>query len=68
MEFARIDPVKKMACQHCRAVLPDWTAEEVLNSPKLTCPSCGGQVKLPDEVMERLRSSRHLGRNLDITG
>ena len=66
-ELGRIDPVKKMQCPSCRALLPDYTVDEAL-AGELSCPSCFAAVKLPDEVVARARASRHLGKNLDITG
>lgn len=66
-EVGRINPEKRMACPHCRALLPEWSVDEVLGAEKLRCPSCQRSVKLPDEVMERARRQRNLGRNLDIT-
>ena len=67
-ELARINPLKKMACQHCRALLPDWSVDEVLAAEHLYCPQCKGEIKLPDELMRKLIESRSLGRNLDVTG
>ncbi len=66
-ELGRIDPIKRMQCPECRALLPDWTTEEAV-AGELQCPSCSRPVKLPDEVVERARRSRYLGKNLDITG
>ncbi len=55
-----------MACPDCRKLLPDWGLEDFEKTPR--CPACGTKVKLPDEVMEKMRSARYLGRNLDILG
>lgn len=67
-ELGRIEAQKRIACPSCRAVLPQWSSEEILASEQLRCPHCGQSVKLPDEVYERARQTRYLGRNLDITG
>ena len=45
----------------------DNAVDEAL-AGELSCPSCFAAVKLPDEVVARARASRHLGKNLDITG
>lgn len=66
-ELGRIDPIKKMQCPECRSLLPDYTTEEAI-AGELECPSCRCPVKLPDEVVQRARASRYLGKNLDITG
>ena len=67
-ELGKIQAQKKIACPSCRSLLPDWSAEEILATEVLHCPSCRQPVQLPPEVYERARQSRHLGRNLDITG
>lgn len=66
-ELGSINPVRRLACPQCRALLPDWSVEEILEAPELRCPGCGQAVRLPDELLEQARRSRHLGRNLDIT-
>lgn len=66
MELGRIQPVQRMACPDCRQLLPDWSVDDFEERPR--CPHCGVKVKLPDEVMEKLRQSKYLGKNLDIMG
>lgn len=66
-EVGRINPEKKMACPHCRALLPDFSIDDIAEGKKLRCPKCKERVKLPDEVVERAKASRYLGRGLDIT-
>lgn len=66
MELGRIQPEQRMACPDCRKLLPEWGLEDFEKSPR--CPHCGTRVKLPKEVMEKLRNARHLGRNLDLMG
>ena len=66
MELGRIQPVQRMACPHCRQLLPDWGLEDFEKEPR--CPHCGARVKLPEEVMDKLRQSKYIGRRLDIMG
>lgn len=66
MELGRIQPVQRMACPDCRQLLPDWRVDEFEKRPR--CPHCGVKVKLPEEVMEKLRQSKYLGKNLDLMG
>lgn len=57
-----------MACAHCRALLPEETLAAALEDDAVQCPSCGGPIRLPAEILERHRRKRYLGGNLDITG
>lgn len=66
MELGRIQPEQRMACPDCRKLLPEWGLEDFEKTPR--CPHCGVKVKLPEEVMNKLRNARHLGRNLDLMG
>ncbi|MBI3927227.1 MAG: hypothetical protein HY319_16945 [Armatimonadetes bacterium] len=66
-ELGNINPLKKMACPNCRAVLPEWSVDEILGKEPLRCPSCGSRVKVPDDVLDRARRSRYVGGNLDFT-
>jgi len=66
MELGRIQPQSRMACPDCRHVLPEWSLEDFEKRPR--CPQCGVRVQLPESAMEKLRQSRYLGKNLDITG
>ncbi|MBT9585713.1 hypothetical protein IV102_20400 [bacterium] len=66
MELGRIQPVQRMACPECRKLLPEWGLEDFERVPR--CPQCGAKVKLPEEVMEKLRQSQYLGKNLDLMG
>ena len=65
-ELGRIQPEQKLACPDCRRPLPDWDIEKYEQKPR--CPNCGTRVSLPEEVLERMRQARYLGRNLDIVG
>ncbi len=67
-ELGNIQPIQRMACAHCRALLPEKTLAAALEDDAVRCPACGGSIRLPAEVVERHRQKRFLGRNLDITG
>ena len=67
-ELGSIQPVQRMACPHCRALLAEETLAAALEGEAVPCPSCSSPVRLPAEVVERHRRSRYLGRNLDVTG
>lgn len=66
-EVGRIKPQQKMACPSCRALLPDFSIDEVAQGKQQKCPRCGQPVKLPDELVRRAKESQYLGRSLDIT-
>lgn len=66
-ELGRIQAQTKMACPHCRALLEEEDIERALEGETVSCPHCGGSVKLPEEVVERHRRQKYLGHNLDIT-
>ena len=66
-ELGKIHTRQKIACPHCRALLPDWSAEEILATDEHRCPDCGKRVQLPEAVLEKARQSRFLGNNLDFT-
>lgn len=67
-ELGNIQPIQRMACAHCRALLPEETLAAALEDDAVQCPSCGGPIRLPAEILERHRRKRYLGGNLDITG
>lgn len=66
-ELGKIQPQQKVACPHCRSLLPDWTSEEILADSEPRCPSCGKRVRLPEAVVEKAKKSRYLGTNMDFT-
>lgn len=67
-ELGNVNPIRRMACPHCGDVLPEATLQEALEFESVPCPSCGGSIRLPQDVVQRARQQRHLGHNLDITG
>ncbi|MEW6283667.1 MAG: hypothetical protein AB1758_33960 [Candidatus Eremiobacterota bacterium] len=68
-ELGRVEPVRRMQCGHCGQFLRDFSPDEVLaGDGEVECNWCGKTVRLPDDLVDRLRRSRYLGRNLDITG
>ncbi len=67
-EIGSVNPIQRMACAHCRALLPDEVLAAGLEGSPIFCPDCGGAIRLPSDLIERHQRSRSLGRNLDITG
>ena len=55
----RMDIERKLACPHCRKLLPDFTAQEILESHEypLRCSECRRVVELPADYIEKVRSS-----------
>ena len=67
-ELGNVQPVRRVTCPHCGAVLDDDELEEALEGGVISCAKCGGLIRLPREVVERHRQSRYLGTSLDIVG
>lgn len=53
----RLQVERKLACPHCRKLLPDFTAQEVVESHEypLRCGECRRVVELPPEYVECVR-------------
>lgn len=66
-KVGRIEPLTKMACPSCQALLEDFSVEDVATGEPQSCPKCGQKVRLPEELIARAKEQRYLGRNLDIT-
>lgn len=72
-ELGQIHPEKKIACPHCNSPLSEdivnaLASDEIIDSGGgVPCDSCGQLVRLPQNVINRLRGSRHLGKSFDIT-
>ncbi len=67
-ELGSVNPVQRMACAHCRALLPEEVLAAGLEGEPVCCLSCGAAIRLPPELLERHRRQKYLGGNLDITG
>jgi hypothetical protein len=52
-----MDVERKLACPHCRKLLPDYAAEEVLDDEPVRCAACRRIVELPPEYVEQVRQS-----------
>jgi len=50
---------RKLACPHCRKLLPEFTPQEVVESGEfpLRCGECRRVVELPAEYIEAIRQS-----------
>lgn len=66
-ELGRIKPQTKMSCPSCRAILPDFSIDDVAQERPLHCPKCNQQVRVPEELVARAKQQQYLGRGLDIT-
>ena len=67
-ELGNVQPIKRLTCPHCGAILSDEDVEEALEGEAVECPQCGGMIRLPREVVEKHRQSKYLGTSLDIVG
>ncbi|MBT9582649.1 hypothetical protein IV102_04830 [bacterium] len=56
----RMQVERKLACPLCRKLLPDFTAQEILESDQypLRCGECRRVVELPPEYVESVRRSQ----------
>ena len=50
-----------------RQILNDLDINSLANENIICCPECGQQIKLPDEIVKKIRQSKFIGQNLDIT-
>ena len=66
-EIGKIESIRKMACPHCNSLIEDIDVEALCSGENVCCISCGKPIKLPESVMEKLRQSAYLGRNIDIS-
>ncbi len=66
-ELGKIESSQKMACPNCRQILNDLDINSLANENIICCPECGQQIKLPDEIVKKIRQSKFIGQNLDIT-
>lgn len=67
-ELGNVNPVKRLTCPHCGAILSEEELEIALEGEIVNCSECGGLIRLPHEVVERHKQSRYLGNSLDIVG
>lgn len=52
--LGRMDIERKMACPHCRKLLPDYAPEEILDDEPVRCSACRRIVELPPEYVEEI--------------
>lgn len=58
-ELGRIEVERKLACPHCRKLLPDYAPEEILDEEfPLRCSVCRRVVELPREYIEQVRKKQ----------
>jgi len=55
----RMKITRRMACPHCGKPLPDFCEQEILESDQypLRCGECRQVVKIPPEVIARLKQT-----------
>ena len=53
----RLKVERKLACPHCKKLLPDYTWQEILECDEwpLRCGECRRVVELPPEYIEQVR-------------
>lgn len=66
-EIGRIESMQKMACPSCRNIIDPSDIGSVLEGNTIQCAFCGQKIKLPEEIAEKIRQSKYVGTNLDIT-
>jgi DNA-directed RNA polymerase subunit RPC12/RpoP len=56
----RMQVERKVACPHCRKLLPEFTAQEILESREypLRCGECRRVVELQPDYIEAVRRSQ----------
>ena len=52
-----MDTERKLGCPHCKKLLPDYAAEEILDDDPLRCSACRRIVDLPPWYVEKVRQS-----------
>lgn len=58
-----MDVERKLACPHCRKLLPDYHPEEILDTEyPLRCGACRRVVELPPDYVEQVRQ-KFLGKS-----
>lgn len=66
-EIGKINVSHKIACPFCNEFLSDELLAMFIDYDIVPCPFCNQNIKLPDELVGKIRQSRHLGRNIDFT-
>lgn len=66
-EIGRIESLQKMACPTCRSIIALEDLEAAIEGDRIRCVNCGQTIKLPDEILDKIRKARYIGNNLDIT-
>ncbi|MBS2036372.1 hypothetical protein JST97_15385 [bacterium] len=53
----RMDVERKLACPHCRKLLPDFHPQEILEADQfpLRCPECRQIVPMAPDYVEQVR-------------
>ena len=56
--LGRINPALSVACPTCRKMLSENALELALQGKTVRCSGCRADIKLTDEVRQRIRKSR----------
>ncbi len=66
-ELGRIQSVQKMACPNCGNIIDEIYETSIIDDNKISCPSCGQVIRLPESMVNKIKSSKYIGTGLDIT-
>lgn len=66
-ELGSVNPIKKLSCSNCGQLLDEDILSAFFEVDSIECPGCRSRIKLPDSVIQKVRATRYLGRNLDVT-
>lgn len=68
-EAGFINPETKIICPNCNSFIEEIHPGRVdLNNGVMMCPCCKEPVRLPEDLVKRIKSRLNTGKNIDIIG
>lgn len=68
-EAGFINPETKIICPNCNSFIEEIYPEEVdLTNGVMPCPSCKEPVRLPEDLVKRIKNKLNTGKNFDFIG